>query len=69
MASLVHHYNFISLFVYSYLCPGNERASGEANPKYATTYTFENDYAALLPDEMQEPLEEDLEKELGMDIH
>ena len=31
-----------------YLCPGNERASGARNPRYASTYVFENDFAALL---------------------
>ena len=34
-----------------YLCPGNERANGERNPKYTGTFVFENDFAALLPDE------------------
>jgi UDPglucose--hexose-1-phosphate uridylyltransferase len=33
-----------------YLCPGNTRANGERNPAYETTFQFENDYAALLPD-------------------
>jgi len=33
-----------------YLCPGNERASGECNPKYESTYVFTNDFSALLPD-------------------
>ena len=33
-----------------YLCPGNERASGECNPNYENTYVFTNDFAALLPD-------------------
>jgi UDPglucose--hexose-1-phosphate uridylyltransferase len=32
-----------------YLCPGNVRGSGEANPPYEHTFVFENDYAALLP--------------------
>ncbi len=32
-----------------YLCPGNERAGGKRNPKYASTFVFDNDYAALLP--------------------
>jgi UDPglucose--hexose-1-phosphate uridylyltransferase len=32
-----------------YLCPGNERAGGARNPKYETTFVFDNDYAALLP--------------------
>jgi len=33
-----------------YLCPGNERADGARNPKYTSTFVFENDFAALLPD-------------------
>jgi UDPglucose--hexose-1-phosphate uridylyltransferase len=33
-----------------YLCPGNERANGERNPKYAGTFVFDNDYPALVPD-------------------
>ena len=33
-----------------YLCPGNERAGGEKNPDYDSTYVFTNDFAALLPD-------------------
>jgi len=33
-----------------YLCPGNERAGGVKNPKYASTYVFVNDFSALLPD-------------------
>jgi len=32
-----------------YLCPGNERAGGERNPVYTSTYLFDNDFAALLP--------------------
>jgi len=32
-----------------YLCPGNQRASGESNPAYTGTFVFDNDYAALLP--------------------
>ena len=32
-----------------YLCPGNERAGGGRNPGYASTYVFDNDFAALLP--------------------
>jgi UDPglucose--hexose-1-phosphate uridylyltransferase len=32
-----------------YLCPGNTRAGGIHNPKYATTFVFENDFAALKP--------------------
>lgn len=33
-----------------YLCPGNERAGGVRNPAYTTTFVFDNDFAALLPD-------------------
>jgi UDPglucose--hexose-1-phosphate uridylyltransferase len=33
-----------------YLCPGNERAEGARNPKYTSTFIFENDFAALLAD-------------------
>ena len=32
-----------------YLCPGNTRAEGAANPAYTGTYVFDNDFAALLP--------------------
>jgi len=33
-----------------YLCPGNERAGGARNPSYTSTFVFDNDFAALLPD-------------------
>jgi UDPglucose--hexose-1-phosphate uridylyltransferase len=33
-----------------YLCPGNERAGGARNPRYESTFLFDNDFAALLPD-------------------
>ena len=33
-----------------YLCPGNQRAGGERNPAYDSTFVFTNDYAALLLD-------------------
>lgn len=32
------------------LCPGNERAGGLSNPDYSSTFVFQNDFAALLPD-------------------
>ncbi len=32
-----------------YLCPGNLRANGERNPNYTSTFVFDNDYAALSP--------------------
>jgi len=36
-----------------YLCPRNERAGGFRNPDYSSTFVFDNDFAALLPDETQ----------------
>jgi UDPglucose--hexose-1-phosphate uridylyltransferase len=33
-----------------YLCPGNERAGGARNPHYDSTFVFDNDFSALLPD-------------------
>ena len=33
-----------------YLCPGNIRANGHANPVYTETYVFTNDFSALRPD-------------------
>lgn len=33
-----------------YLCPGNQRAAGQANPPYESTFVFDNDFAAILPD-------------------
>jgi UDPglucose--hexose-1-phosphate uridylyltransferase len=33
-----------------YLCPGNPRVGGVLNPKYRSTYVFENDFAALKKD-------------------
>lgn len=33
-----------------YLCPGNTRAGGNRNPAYTSTFVFENDFAALVPD-------------------
>jgi UDPglucose--hexose-1-phosphate uridylyltransferase len=33
-----------------YLCPGNARAGGHRNPPYESTFVFDNDFAALLPD-------------------
>jgi UDPglucose--hexose-1-phosphate uridylyltransferase len=33
-----------------YLCPRNARAGGAQNPDYRTTFVFDNDYPALLPD-------------------
>ena len=33
-----------------YLCPGNTRVTGAANPAYRGPYVFANDFAALTPD-------------------
>jgi len=37
-----------------YLCPRNERAGGVTNPDYDSTFVFDNDFAALLPDQTLE---------------
>jgi UDPglucose--hexose-1-phosphate uridylyltransferase len=37
-----------------YLCPRNERAGGVKNPDYKSTFVFDNDFAALLPDSTPE---------------
>jgi len=34
-----------------YLCPRNERAGGVKNPDYESTFVFDNDFSALLPDQ------------------
>ncbi len=44
-----------------YLCPRNARVGGQANPDYAGTYVFDNDFPALLidtppPHETSDPL-------------
>jgi UDPglucose--hexose-1-phosphate uridylyltransferase len=31
-----------------YLCPGNVRADGSVNPRYASCFSFTNDFSALL---------------------
>jgi UDPglucose--hexose-1-phosphate uridylyltransferase len=43
-----------------YLCPGNARAAGDVNPAYATTFVFDNDFAALDPDATPTPLTDGL---------
>ena len=32
-----------------YMCPGNKRSTGEANPVYKTVFVFDNDFPALMP--------------------
>jgi UDPglucose--hexose-1-phosphate uridylyltransferase len=43
-----------------YLCPGNQRAGGERNPQYTGTYSFINDFAAILPDNPYDPVDDGL---------
>ncbi len=38
-----------------YLCPRNERAGGQRNPDYTSTFVFANDFSALLPDTPSAP--------------
>ena len=38
-----------------FLCPTNERISGDVNPDYQGTYVFSNDFAALMPDSPDAP--------------
>src|SRR5690242_16351824 len=41
-----------------YLCPGNDRAGGVRNPQYTSTFVFENDFPALMPDTPAEQVRE-----------
>lgn len=41
-----------------YLCPGNTRSNGETNPDYKETFSFINDFSALLPDYSEESVHE-----------
>ena len=41
-----------------YLCPGNVRAGGVKNPAYASTFVFDNDFAAIKPDTQEGELRE-----------
>jgi UDPglucose--hexose-1-phosphate uridylyltransferase len=38
-----------------YLCPGNARSGGVRNPEYRTTFAFDNDFPALLPEAQERP--------------
>jgi UDPglucose--hexose-1-phosphate uridylyltransferase len=38
-----------------HLCPGNQRASGQRNPVYETTFVFDNDFPALLEESPTAP--------------
>jgi UDPglucose--hexose-1-phosphate uridylyltransferase len=42
-----------------YLCPGNTRAGGIRNPAYASTFVFDNDFAALKPETPRDRLDVD----------
>ena len=37
-----------------YLCPGVTRASGDINPNYTAPWAFDNDFASLLPHELED---------------
>jgi UDPglucose--hexose-1-phosphate uridylyltransferase len=41
-----------------YLCPGNERANGQRNPQYDATFSFENDFAALVEEVPEASIDE-----------
>lgn len=53
-----------------YLCPGNERANGHMNPNYKSTYSFINDFSALIMNENPEPCHKEelliLKPEIGI---
>ena len=42
-----------------YLCPGNHRITGGTNPNYESCYVFDNDFPALLKDEVSSDLEQE----------
>lgn len=42
-----------------YMCPGNARANGTHNPRYASTLVFDNDFPALLPQTSDAVLDRD----------
>lgn len=41
-----------------YLCPGNLRAGSQRNPRYTSTFVFDNDYPSLTDDEAGHELNE-----------
>ncbi len=51
-----------------YLCPGNKRAEGKVNPKYSSTYVFDNDFPALLTPERTTPYESRNQNGLSPDL-
>ena len=42
-----------------YLCPGNARVGGARNPAYASTFVFDNDFAALKSGTQRERVDEE----------
>ncbi|MEM1337820.1 MAG: UDP-glucose--hexose-1-phosphate uridylyltransferase [Bacteroidota bacterium] len=48
-----------------YLCPGNTRANGVTNPNYTTTFSFVNDFSALLSETPTDLVEDGLLKAKG----
>ena len=42
-----------------YMCPGNTRAQGARNPHYPSTFVFDNDFPALLPQTADAVLDRD----------
>ena len=42
-----------------YLCPGNQRITGGTNPNYENCYVFDNDFPALLKDEVSSDVEQE----------
>ncbi len=42
-----------------YLCPGNERNQGAANPDYEKTFVFDNDFPSLLAESIPEICDDD----------
>jgi galactose-1-phosphate uridylyltransferase len=48
VTSLMKHISCSLLITYQcYLCPGNQRATGDRNPDYTGTFLFENDYSTV----------------------
>lgn len=43
-----------------YLCPTNQRITGETNPNYTDPFVFKNDFSALLPDTPSPDVGDDL---------
>lgn len=45
------------------LCPGVRRPNGQTNPEYTSTFVFDNDFPALLPD-IPEAVDDQAQEEL-----